>query len=89
MSDQKLTRIGFAMSLLATVGLFVVVPFGWTVALVGMAMMLLAMPGLAVSVVSFRRRRSRLAGWSIALGVFVLLYYATIYGAAFRSFAGE
>jgi hypothetical protein len=89
MSDPKLTRVGFAMSLIATVGLFMVSPFGWTVALIGTAMMLLAMPGLVVCVVSFRRQRSRLGGWGIALSIFVLLYYATIYGAAFRSFGAD
>ena len=89
MSDQKLARVGFGMSLIATIGLFLVAPFGRAVAIVGMVAMLLAMPGLVMSVLSFRKRRSRLGGCGIVLSVFVLFYYATIYGAAFRSFGGE
>ena len=77
------------MSLIATVGLFMVGPFGWTVAVIGMTAMLLAMPGLVVCVLSFSRQRSRLGGWGIALSVFVLLYYATVYGAASRSFGAD
>ncbi len=78
-SVNTLGRVGFALSLVALLGLLLVGPFGSTVNTIGMCISVLCLPGLVTSVVALRHRPRRLAGWGIAVGIFVALYLPEFY----------
>jgi len=78
-SGNTLGRVGFVLSLVALLGLLAVGPFGSTVNTFGMCISFVCLPGLVTSVVALRHRPRRLAGWGIAVGIFVALYLPTFY----------
>jgi len=77
--------VGFSLSLVGVIGLFLVGPFGPVSATVGMNMTFLCVPGLVASIVGLIRTPRRLAGWGIVLGIFGSLYLPTFYLSIFLS----
>ena len=75
--QNKLGQIGFALSLIGVLGVFLVGPFGSLIGTVGMCVAFISLPGLAVSAIGLRRQPRRLAGWGVALGIFGSLYLPT------------
>ena len=81
--QNKLARVGFVLSLIGVVAVFLVGPFGPLVGIIGMCMAFLCLPGLAVSAVALRHQPRRLARWGVALGIFGSLYLPTFCHAMF------
>jgi purine-cytosine permease-like protein len=79
-SDQKLGRVGFALSVIALAGTLMIGRSNDVVTNIGLVAMLLAMPGFVLSLTSVIKSRIRLGGWGVAISIFVLLNYATVYG---------
>ena len=72
-------RVGFSLSLVGVIGLFLVGPLGPAITTVGMSVLWLCLPGLAVSVVGLFRAPRALALWGVVLGAYGLLYLPTFY----------
>jgi len=78
-SRNVVGSVGFSLSLIGVLGLFLVGPFGPVIGAVGMCMAFLCLPGLVASIVGLFSTPRRLAGWGLALGIVGSLYLPTIY----------
>lgn len=78
-----LGTIGFYLSIAAFTGGMSVGSFGHTLAVIGMCVAFLALPGLLVSLVALCWPPRRLAAWGAGLGFFQSLYLPTFYFSLF------
>jgi hypothetical protein len=78
MPRVQLAHVGFFLSLIGSVGVFLVGPFGLIVSLVGACAALLCFPGLLVSLLALRNTPRRMAVWGVGLGVFGSLFLPTL-----------
>gem|GEM_PF-1647484 len=72
-------RIGFGLSVVGVLGVFVIGFFGPPVSTVGVYASFLSLPGLGVSAVGLSGKPKRLAGWGLGLGIFGSLFLPTIF----------
>ena len=77
--QNALGTIGFYLSLIALIAGMSVGPFGDTLAVVGMCVAFLALPGFFISLVALCWRPRWLAAWGLGLGFFQSLYLPTLY----------
>lgn len=75
----RVDQIGFSLSAVGVLGLFVINQVGETITTIGMYTAFLCLPGLAASVIGLLRPPRRLAAWGAGLGLFGSAYLPTIY----------
>lgn len=74
-----LDRVGFYLSLAGIAGVAIVGPFGSVAGYIGMAFSILSVPGFIVSLVALARKRTLIAKWGVAIGLFGSGFLPTFY----------
>jgi hypothetical protein len=75
---NRLGRAGFFLSLAGICGVAFVGPFGQTVALIGIVLTFLSLPGIVLSAIGLCGSPRRLAAWGLLIGIAGALYLPTI-----------